>query len=82
MAFCRRILIWLAVFLVILALVGAEDTLLSSGFQSCANGVQDVTVSRFELSFHRETNQLVFSVAGNSLYSQNVTGKPHIKSTV
>jgi len=54
--------------------VSAADTLSTSGFQDCGNGEQDVTVSQFHLSFDRNTNELDFTVAGNSKISQNVTG--------
>lgn len=68
-----RVRLWL-VALGLLTAVEATDILSSSGFQVCGNGTQDITVSQFELSFDRSTNELVFAVAGNSQISQNVTG--------
>lgn len=56
------------------SLVSAANLLSTSGFQDCGNGTQDVTVSQFQLSFDRATNELVFAVAGNSKVSQKVTG--------
>jgi len=56
------------------SLVSAANVLSTSGFQDCGNGTQDVTVSQFQLSFDRATNELVFAVAGNSKVSQKVTG--------
>jgi hypothetical protein len=55
--------------------VSATDVLSSSGFQTCGNGTQDVTVSNFQISFDRSTNELTFDVAGDSKVSQDVTGK-------
>jgi len=57
-----------------LAAVGATDVLSTSGFQECGNGVQDVNVTQFRLSFDRESHELVFAVAGESKVSENVTG--------
>ena len=68
-----RVKLWL-VALGLLTAVEAADILSSSGFQVCGNGTQDITVTQFELSFDRSTNELVFAVAGNSQISQNVTG--------
>jgi hypothetical protein len=58
----------------LLSAVCADDILSSSGFQTCGNGSQDVTVTQFELSFDRSNNQLTFAVTGDSLLSQKVTG--------
>jgi len=55
-------------------LAAGADVLSTSGFSECGNGVQDVTVSHFELSFDRATKLLTFAVAGNSKVSENVTG--------
>jgi len=58
----------------LLSTVRAVDILSTSGFQTCGNGTQDITVSQFKLSFDRSNNELTFAVAGNSLLSQNVVG--------
>jgi len=58
----------------LLSAVRAVDVLSTSGFQTCGNGTQDITVSQFKLSFDRSSNELIFAVAGNSLKSQNVVG--------
>jgi len=58
----------------LLSTVRAVDVLSTSGFQTCGNGTQDITVSQFKLSFDRSNNELMFAVAGNSLVSQNVVG--------
>jgi hypothetical protein len=72
-----RVRLWL-VTLGLLTAVEATDILSSSGFQVCGNGTQDITVSQFELSFDRSTNELVFAVAGNSQISQNVTATMNV----
>ena len=58
----------------LIGLAAGADVLSTSGFSECGNGVQDVTVSHFELSFDRATKQLTFAVVGNSKVSENVTG--------
>jgi hypothetical protein len=55
--------------------VTASDVLSTSGFQDCGNGVEDVAISQFHLSFDRTTKELDFMVAGVSKVSQNVTGR-------
>jgi hypothetical protein len=68
-----RVRTWIAA-LGMLSIATATDILSTDGFQDCGTGVQDVTVTQFQLSFDRTTNELVFAVAGDSLVSQNVTG--------
>jgi hypothetical protein len=58
----------------LLSRVGAVDVLSTTGFATCGNGTQDITVSEFDLSFDRSTNELTFAVAGECLVSQNVIG--------
>jgi hypothetical protein len=60
--------------LALAGLAAGADVLSTSGFSECGNGAQDVTVSQFELSFDRDTKQLIFAVAGFSKVSENVTG--------
>jgi hypothetical protein len=54
--------------------VRAVDVLSTTGFATCGNGTQDISVSEFDMSFDRTNNELNFAVAGNSLISQNVIG--------
>jgi hypothetical protein len=68
-----RGVMWLAA-LGLITSASATDILASSGFQNCGNGTQDVSVSQFQLSFDRSTNELVFAVAGTSRVSEKVTG--------
>lgn len=68
-----RVKFWLGS-LGLVGLAARADVLSTSGFSECGNGVQDVTVSQFELSFDRATKELTFTVAGNSKVSENVTG--------
>jgi len=54
--------------------VRAIDVLSTTGFATCGNGTQDISVSEFDMSFDRTNNELNFAVAGDSLISQNVIG--------
>jgi ML-like domain len=54
--------------------VRAVDVLSTTGFATCGNGTQDISVSEFDMSFDRTTNELNFAVAGDSVISQNVIG--------
>jgi hypothetical protein len=61
---------WLA----LASFVSAAEILSTGAYYVCDSGVQDVTVSAFQLDFDRATKLLVFEVAGVSKKTQNVTG--------
>lgn len=54
------------------AITSAADILRTQGFSTCLDS-KDIVVEKVDIEYNKDTNQLVFDVAGSSAKTQNVT---------